>query len=228
MRVLASALALSAVRGAVFGVDVSTPVSAEAAKCMFSANISFGVARAWHSDTEGFDKFAVTSVASWQRERIAADVYMFPCSFENATAQVTQLLGNLTASGTAPGRIWFDVETNPTPACAWRASKADNCAYLGELVAAAKASPFPHWGVYTSIHMWTTLMTTAAAPDACAVAADLPLWYPHYESPPSPSFSDFVPFGGWAKPTIKQYYDGLTPGGLCGVSVDNNFAPAYP
>ena len=195
---------------------------------MKSSNISFGVARAWHSDTEGFDRSSVTSVASWKAAGIAADVYMFPCSFENATNQVTQLLGNLTATGTVPGRIWFDIESNQSPICTWRSDKAANCAYMAELVAAAKASAFPNWGVYSSIHMWTTLMTTPDAPGGCAVAPNLPLWYPHYEKPPSPSFSDFSPFGGWTKPTIKQFYDGLVPGGICGINVDNNWAPAYP
>ena len=73
-------------------------------------------------------------------------------------------------------------------------------------------------------------MSDAAEPDGCAVASKLPLWYPHYESPPNPTFSDFVPFGGWKAPAIKQYYDGLPPGHqpICGVGVDNNFAEVWP
>lgn len=50
--------------------------------------------------------------------------------------------------------------------------------------------------------------------------------YPHYESPPNPSFSDFKPFGGWTAPTIKQYGDGtVPPGHFCGVNLDNNWRP---
>ena len=50
---------------------------------------------------------------------------------------------------------------------------------------------------------------------------------PHYESPPNPTFSDFSPFGGWTKPSIKQFGDGdVPPGDLCGISVDNNVAPS--
>ena len=98
---------------------------------------------------------------------------------------------------------------------------------MGELVAAGVKSGVP-FGVYSSIHMWTSYMADERTPNACAVAADLPLWYPHYQTPPDPSFSDFVEFGGWPKPAAKQFYDGLTPGGMCGAGVDNNWAPSWP
>lgn len=136
-------------------------------------------------------------------------------------------MANLSATSTQFGAIWFDVETNPDPKCAWRANKTANCEFMGQLVRAA-ASTNAVWGVYSSIHMWTTWMTDASKPEGCAVAssAGMPLWYPHYESPPNPTFSDFSPFGGWTKPSVKQFGDGdVPPGRLCGISVDNNVAP---
>jgi len=48
--------------------------------------------------------------------------------------------------------------------------------------------------------------------------SNLPLWYAHYDG--SPSFSDFVPFGGWGRPVMKQY-QGTT--GVCGTSIDLDF-----
>ena len=42
--------------------------------------------------------------------------------------------------------------------------------------------------------------------------------YPHYDD--SPSFSDFVPFGGWTRPAIKQYEGDAT---VCGVDVDKDW-----
>ena len=230
MLLLLAALSLLApVARAVFGVDVSTPVSASAARCMAAApnDIVFGIARAWHSDTEGFDRSSVASLASWHAAGISADAYIFPCSFgESAASQVAQVMANLSAAGASAGRLWFDIESNPTPRCAWSANKTRNCDYMRELVAAA-ASAGGKWGVYSTIHMWTTLMTEASNPNGCAVASSLPLWYAHYETPPNPTFSDFAPFGGWTKPSAKQYYDGLH-GPMCGVGVDNNFAPVWP
>lgn len=54
--------------------------------------------------------------------------------------------------------------------------------------------------------------------DKCAKYGNLPLWYAHYDG--VTSFSDFKPFGGWAKPYAKQY-KGTTA--LCNASVDLNY-----
>ena len=140
---LALSFLASPVSANVFGVDVSTPVSASAAKCMADAtnNLTFGIARAWYSDGAGFDKNSVESVASWRAAGMAADVYMFPCSFgRSAASQVSELLANLSASGVGFNRIWFDVETNPSRACAWSTNKTKNCEFMQSLVAAAGAS----------------------------------------------------------------------------------------
>lgn len=232
MRLRASlwaALAMQASAASLFGVDVSAPVSASAAACLAKAGISFGIARAWHSDLSGYDTGATKSLKAFAAASppIAGDVYMFPCSFASAASQIAQLTANLSAAGVTPGRIWLDIESNPTPRCAWRANHSENCAYMEELVAAAAAAG-GKWGVYSSIHEWTSIMTTASEPTKCTAGANLPLWYPHYEAKPNPSFSDFEPFGGWTKPAAKQYNDGgSTPGG-CGVSADNNYAPVWP
>lgn len=138
-------------------------------------------------------------------------------------------MANLSAAGVTPGRIWLDIESNPTPRCAWRTNHSENCAYMAELVAAAAAAG-GKWGVYASIHVWTSIMTTSSDPAKCtaAAAAGWPLWYPHYQSTPDPSFDDFTPFGGWTAPAAKQYNDGgSTPAG-CKVSADNNWAPKWP
>jgi hypothetical protein len=47
------------------------------------------------------------------------------------------------------------------------------------------------------------------------------LWcfrYAHYDY--NPSFSDFVPFGGWNKPAIKQYAGDQS---FCSAGVDKNY-----
>eukprot|EP01113_Clastostelium_recurvatum_P003698 TRINITY_DN11615_c0_g1_i3.p1 TRINITY_DN11615_c0_g1~~TRINITY_DN11615_c0_g1_i3.p1 ORF type:complete len:203 (+),score=32.14 TRINITY_DN11615_c0_g1_i3:121-729(+) len=51
--------------------------------------------------------------------------------------------------------------------------------------------------------------------------SNLPLWYAHYNN--QQNFDDFTPFGGWTKPSIKQYADGP---GLCGADgADRNWRP---
>ncbi len=54
----------------------------------------------------------------------------------------------------------------------------------------------------------------------CPAAASQQLWYAHYDN--NPSFGDFVAFGGWTKPNIKQFQGDTT---LCGAGVDRNYYP---
>ena len=47
-----------------------------------------------------------------------------------------------------------------------------------------------------------------------------PLWYAHYDG--SANFDDFSAFGGWTKPTIKQYQGTTT---FCSAGVDLSWYP---
>lgn len=65
--------------------------------------------------------------------------------------------------------------------------------------------------------MWTTIFGSKTA---CTDVSSEPLWYAHYDN--NPTFADFAPFGGWTKPSIKQY-KGSTA--ICGATVDFNYYP---
>ncbi len=56
--------------------------------------------------------------------------------------------------GSNYGKIWLDIETNPSHGCSWDANTfKQNCDYIEELVDAIKAagrSP----GIYASHYMW--------------------------------------------------------------------------
>jgi len=69
-------------------------------------------------------------------------------------------------------------------------------------------------GVYTSRSQWGPIMGDWNG------GSSAPLWYAHYDG--VPNFSDFVPFGGWSHPNIKQY-QGTTS--MCGAGVDLNWYP---
>ena len=55
---------------------------------------------------------------------------------------------------------------------------------------------------------------------ACKDVAGDPLWYAHYDK--KESYGDFVAFGGWTKPGMKQYVGDTT---VCGADVDYNYYP---
>jgi GH25 family lysozyme M1 (1,4-beta-N-acetylmuramidase) len=70
------------------------------------------------------------------------------------------------------------------------------------------------FGIYTSASQWNPIMGGSTK------FSKYPLWYAHYDN--KASFSDFSAFGGWTKPSIKQYV-GTT--GICSASVDKNWYP---
>lgn len=70
-------------------------------------------------------------------------------------------------------------------------------------------------GIYASRYMWTSIM---GGLDKCTFFGSYPLWYAHYDN--NANFNDWVSFGGWKNPTIKQF-TGTT--NLCGGSVDQNY-----
>jgi hypothetical protein len=198
---------------ALYGVDLSTPVSESDAVCMKNAGVAFASARAWHS-YGAFDDAVVGTSAAFAKAGIPFTVYLFPCAQQSAALQVRQLLGNLTAASVQYERVWFDIETNSSPGCGWSSNFSANCVFVAELVAAA-AQLNVTAGMYASAHEWGL---TAGA--ACTAGSELELWYPRYDN--VTSFADFAPFGGFTAPSIKQYWDTHT---LCGVGVDDNWRP---
>jgi hypothetical protein len=115
------------------------------------------------------------------------------------------------------GMVWIDVETNPSSGCSWTGHDfASNCNFLMEVVNRIK-SKGKNLGIYATAYMWTSIF---GARNACPQAASQQLWYAHYDN--SPSFSDFSAFGGWTKPTIKQFVGDVV---VCGAGIDKNFYP---
>ena len=94
--------------------------------------------------------------------------------------------------------IWIDVEVNPSSGCSWASySFSSNCDYIMQLINAIKAKG-KELGIYASSYEWSTVMGSTSA---CTQAAEVPLWYAHYDN--WQSFGDYVKFGGWSKPSVK-------------------------
>ena len=106
------------------------------------------------------------------------------------------------------GQFWFDIETNPSPGCAWSSQLSLNCAYMSRLIAAATRTG-RSFGVYASHYEWEHVMDLS-----CTTAAGVPLWNAAWDGQPT---GGFAPFGGWAEQAMKQYNG---TGQLCGREVD--------
>jgi len=114
---------------------------------------------------------------------------------------------NLKANGATFGMIWFDIEGTQY----WTKSETSNRAFFEGLVAEAKRLDV-NFGIYSSASQWTPIFGSYNG------GAAYQLWYAHYDG--VQSFADFVPFGGWTKPAIKQYAGDKS---ACGLGIDLNW-----
>lgn len=205
---------------AVKGVDFAGAMSVSSARCLVENNIGdFAIVRAWHS-YGAFDTDCPGAVSNLLSAGISKiDVYMFPCPTKDVAQQMKDMVAALKAHNVRFGNIWLDIEEDPSTGCGWSTDKSANCLTMKKLAEATNATGFP-WGTYTSTYEWSTIMGSCVVP----IAAAHRLWYPHYEKPENPSFSDFKPFGGWTAPYMKQFTD--TDGGKCvGGQVDISWRP---
>ena len=86
---------------------------------------------------------------------------MFPCRSHGAEAQAKGLMNGL--KGLNHGKIWIDVEENPSPGCSWAShTKSSNCEYIVSLIHALKKEG-ANVGVYTSEYEWSLVVGSRGA-----------------------------------------------------------------
>lgn len=174
--------------------------------CLHSEGYDFAIVRGYQS-TGNVDPSVVSNIKNARAGGMAnVDVYLFPCvPCGNPAGQATALVNAI--KGQNYGMIWIDIET-----FAWSSNLSSNQNFITAMVNQLK-SLGQHIGVYTNYYNWQAIVGLSWT--GCS---SLPLWYAHYDN--NPSFSDFVPFGGWTTPSIKQYNDDTT---ACGIKVDLNY-----
>jgi len=175
---------------------------------MKAQNFHFAVTRAYRSDNV-FDSTSIQNLIGAKSVGFYADVYIFPCvPCGNPQGQINNMLDRL---GNTPfGMVWLDIEVFQ-----WSSNHQSNINFIEGMINAVVARiGEKRLGIYTNYYMWQSITGLAT------FASYLPLWYAHYDD--SPNYNDFRAFGGWTKPSIKQY-KGTTD--VCGTGVDLNFYP---
>eukprot|EP00054_Salpingoeca_dolichothecata_P031787 m.264614 g.264614 ORF g.264614 m.264614 type:complete len:284 (-) comp28033_c0_seq1:44-895(-) len=218
MRAAVIFLALVAATFATKGVDVSQQTLEDAWKCLKGDGYSFGVIRCFESIGRADENCPHTIYNAWDGGADHVDIYMFPDpTGASPSSQVGAMLDYLAkykihSHGTKPasyGTVWLDIEGTQY----WHSSTSENVAFFNGLVDALAAHA-QIIGVYTSKSQWEPIMGSSTA------GSRHPLWYAHYDG--NPSFSDFEAFGGWTRPSIKQYGGDKS---ICGAGVDVNWYP---
>jgi GH25 family lysozyme M1 (1,4-beta-N-acetylmuramidase) len=189
-----------------YGVDYSTLFKTSQIACLKQADKAFAVPRGYCSYGALDPNIKENLANAWAGGMTHVDLYMFPCfSCNNPAEQAKALVSGL--SGHKYGMIWIDIEIYK-----WSTNFNENRNFILELIkqlVTEKASI----GIYTNYHNWVNIVGL----DWQEIKA-YPLWYAHYDN--NPSFSDFTSFGGWTKPSIKQYKGTTT---LCEGGVDLSF-----
>lgn len=207
---LSAFLALLHVASATLGVDVSQSTSVSSFQCLKSSGYSFAVVRVFQSNGVADPNGPTTIANAWAGGMDHVDGYIFPCySCGNPSGQIQTAVNNLKNHGTKYGMLWLDIEGTQY----WSSNTSNNVNFIQAMVNELNALGV-HFGIYTSKSQWTPIAGGSTA------FKTYPLWYPHYESPANPSYSDWVPFGGWTTPAVKQYA-GTTS--ICSASVDKNY-----
>jgi len=200
--------------GGVYGVDVAVAVSQSTWSCLIGQGYVYAIVRCYRSNGQ-IDSNAVATIKNaWAAGIERVDVYMFPCySCGDPAGQVTSAVNNLQNNHVNYTAFWLDIEGGTQY---WSATKSNNQNFFVGLVNQAK-SMHQKIGVYTSSSEWNGIMGNSYTGGSA-----YPLWYPHYQAPPDPSFNDFVAFAGWSSPFMKQYAGDTT---ACSTGVDLNWLP---
>lgn len=225
---------LPALAWATYGVDVSQRVTQSSWSCLKGTGAQFAITRVYQS-TGNPDPNGAANINDARAAGIAyVDGYIFPCySCGNPAKQMDDTINSLKSAGVAlladglsheeytaqhnhtgaapltatAGMLWIDVEGTQY----WSSSTSNNVNFIQGMVDEGNKQGV-HLGIYTSKSQWDPITGGSTQ------FKSYDLWYPHYDN--SKSFSDFVSFGGWSKPAIKQYMGDVSS---CSVGIDQNY-----
>ncbi|CAG8507558.1 9943_t:CDS:2 [Ambispora leptoticha] len=140
------------------------------------------------------------------------DVYMFPCtgnppcgkktckSPKDQVDQLTHMINTTKINGDKNiivRRVWLDVETAKNPG-GWPNTAANRKTLL-DFQKAWQDTKW-NWGIYSNYYEWTKL----TGDKNWVLDSSRPLWTAKYDNIIDLT-KGFVPYGGWKKPTGKQY-----------------------
>lgn len=202
--------------GALFGVDVASPLTLEQTKCLVNDyKASYFIPRGYRSIAALDTNLQSNVENAWRAGFESVDTYIFPCFHcrdkKSATTQMRELEKSLILGAIDIEIIWLDIEGPEY----WSTDVYENRDFFEEMLEVAASTKRRYYGIYSSKSQWDAIFGADYT-----VGSTFPLWYAHYDN--VRDFSDFVPFGGFNKPAMKQFAGTYT---ICGVQVDGNFFP---
>lgn len=194
----------------IYGVDLSQPCSVPGFQCLKNNGFRYAIVRCYLSIGKVDGNCPASLTHAWQGGMNHVDAYLFPCPHCGTTGrqQVIDMVNFIRHNNAKFGMIWFDVEG----AQYWTTNPSTNRAFFLSMVEGAREAGV-HAGVYVQKWFWEQIM----GGNWDVSQYHMPVWYAHYDD--RPSYYDWVPFGGWREPAMKQYH-GTT--NICGCGIDKN------
>jgi len=190
-----------------YGVDVSSWQGESTWACMKGKGYTFGIVREFMETCE-VDPNGVHTVANaWSAGMAHMDVYLFP-SYGCGTSAAGQVDAVINTMGGIPfGQIWLDIEAGG------QGSAQNNYNWMMAALAHGESRlGAGKMGIYSSRYEWGQVMGGYNGP------TQYPIWYANYDG--VPSFANFPTFGGWTRPSMKQFAGDSS---MCGADVDLNW-----
>jgi hypothetical protein len=188
------------------GIDISALFTVDDYKCIINAGHGDFLAVRGYRSYGAVDPNLMDNLGNaWAAGFNYVDIYMFPClKCGNPEDQADTMLSEL--HDARYNIIWVDIEIYQ-----WSADINVNRDFIKRMVTELKLRN-QIVGIYSDATSWKTIVGDWTE------LGDVMLWYAHWNG--VPSFSDFVSFGGWAKPAMKQYRGDQK---ICEMDVDFDF-----
>lgn len=187
-------------------VDYSQYFSTDLMKCLRNNGFVSAIPRGYQS-LGRVDPNMAANVANARAAGFSyVDVYAFPCpTCGNAAGQFNELWNAFIAKKVNIGMVWFDIEGTEY----WGNGQAASQLFAKQWLDAA-ARNGAKIGIYSSKYQWNSIFGTNFS-----IGSNYPMWYAHYDG--DATCRSFSPFGGWNKPTMKQYIGDTV---MCGGGID--------
>ncbi|EGG20940.1 component of the counting factor complex [Cavenderia fasciculata] len=196
--------------------DTSGTITLSQFQCLAQQNEKI-IIEAW-SGGIGLNKNLAAAYQRATAAKLQVDLYAFFCSKCDGNNPVSNPIKTLKSyfmeNDINFGTLWIEVEQ--CDGC-WSGSVSENAQFVVQTVKAAISLQITI-GIYSSVDEWA--QTVGSFDDYSA----LKQWYAHYDGVPSFNDTEYYSYGGWTKPTMKQYIGNTQQ---CGVNVDLNYFAGF-
>ncbi|EPB77546.1 hypothetical protein ANCCEY_03388 [Ancylostoma ceylanicum] len=215
----------SATANLVYAVDVNVPVSVTQFQCIRNSSYNVAFISAYSTAGQGQpDWHAPINIQNANAAGLKSEVYMRPQprSTKTGVQQFDEMYGGLRNNNINIKTIWIQM----TSLTNWYSNTTYNLNFINGILTRASVHMLGRLknkqynlniGIYTSRYEWNVITDGGEA-------ENMMLWYwnvygngPANESPAN--FNDFIPFGGWASPSAKQFGQSES---VCGVTVNRD------